>query len=340
MICRYHRMQLVLLGSILISLRVLGQTPADLDRRQTMLDEANKARDADDHERALSLAAQAGGIRMTPSVRLFIAEEQSAVGQLANSMNNAELCAREASEDKALKNRERIVTACRSLIGKLQKSGARILVLMSEPIPPSVSVTVNGHVLPEALYGKPYLLSPGNIRVEASAPAHLPFTRELVVAAGEEGTVTVSMTRDFGGPQVVQAPEKREPMVVSTAPEEKSSFREIGPYVVLGTGAASLGASVLFLILKNGAVNDLEAQCGGPNHTICPDTPAVHSLKDKASTDNLLTNVTLVVGAAAVVGGGIWLFWEKTHPAEKSPRAKLQIAPTPGGMVVGIAGAL
>src|SRR5262249_21189459 len=39
------------------SFRVFGQTPAELESRQTMLEEAQKARDADDHERALSLAA-------------------------------------------------------------------------------------------------------------------------------------------------------------------------------------------------------------------------------------------------------------------------------------------
>ena len=342
MIHRNQRMRIVFFSAIAISLRAFGQSPAELESRQTMLEEAQKARDADDHERALSLASRAGKIRMTPSVRLFIAEEQSAVGQLANSMNNADLCAREASDDKTLRNREKIISACRSLIGKLQKSAARILVLMPDPVPPQAQVMINGHVVPETLYGKFYMLTPGNVRVEASAPGYLPFKRELVVGAGEEGTVTVAMSRDLGPPPpVVQAPEPSQPVAVSAAPaQEKSSFREIGPYVVVGTGAVSLGLSAIFLIVRNGAVNDLDAKCGGPDHTICPDTPEVHSLKNKASTYNTLTNVALGVGATALIGGGAWLIWEKTHPSKKSSQARLQITPTQGGAVVGIAGAL
>src|SRR5712692_9036495 len=106
-----------------------------------MLEEAYKARDAEDHERALSLASRAGQIRMHPSLRLFIAEEQSAVGQFNSSMSNAELCAQEANADRALKSRKTILDACRSLIGKLQESAARILVLMPDPVPPQAQVT-------------------------------------------------------------------------------------------------------------------------------------------------------------------------------------------------------
>ncbi len=343
MIHQNNRMRIVAVATLALSLRVLGQTPAETENRQNLLEEAQKARDADDHARALSLASRAGHIRMTPSVRLFIAEEQSAVGQLANSMNNAELCAREATDDKALKNREKIVSACKSLVAKLQKSAARLLVLMPDPVPPRSQVMVNGHLLPEALYGKPYLLSPGNVRVEANAPGRAPFNRELAVAPGEEGTVTVLLPAEVAATPPAQPPPPvtREPPVVSATPEqEKSKFREIGPYVVLGTGAASLGASLIFLVLRNSAVNDLDAKCGGPNHTVCPDTPDVRSLKNKASTDNTLTNVTLGIGAAAVIGGGAWLFWEETHPSKKSSQARLQITPTSGGAMVGIAGVL
>jgi hypothetical protein len=309
-----------------------------MENRQNFLEEAQKARDADDHARALALASRAGHIKMTPSLRLFIAEEQSAVGQLANSMNNAELCAKEASEDKTLRNRQKIIGACKSLAVKLQQSSARLIVLMPDPIPPLAQVIVNGHVFPEELYGKPYLMSPGNIRVEANAAGRLPFSRDLLVGQGQEGTVTVVLP-----PAIVEAPPPTLPPaapeapVVSAAPEQKS---KIGPYVTLGAGAASLGASVIFLLVRNSAVNDLNAKCGGPDHTICPDTPEVHSLKDKASTYNTLTNVALGVGAAAVIGGGVWLFLEGTHSSAKSSRANLQITPTQGGAVIGIAGVL
>jgi hypothetical protein len=311
-----------------------------VESRQTLLEQAQKARDVDDHARALSLAARAGQIRMTPSVRLFIAEEQSALGQLANSMNNAELCANEAAEEKALKNREKILRACRSLISTLQKTGARLIVSMPKPVPPQAEVLVNGHVLPETLYGSPYFLNPGNIRVEAKAPGYTPFEQQLAAEAGQEATVTVLLPQESPPAQAIETPPpaKRDIAFVSAEPEKRPT--PVGPYIVLGAGAASLGASGLFLILRNNAIKDLEALCSGPNKTICPDTADARSLKNKASTNNMLTNIAMGVGGAALVGGAIWLVFDKMHSPGTSPRAELQITPIQGGAVIGIAGGL
>ncbi len=339
MIDRHRKTWMVVLGGLIFSLRVFGQPSAEAER-QSLLEQAQNAADAGDHDRALALAARAGQIRMTPSLRLFIAEEQSAFGQFANSLNNAELCVREATDDKKLRNRQRIISACNSLIAKLQKSAARLLVLMPDPVPPQAQVMVNGHVLPESFYGKPYLLSAGNVRVEASAPDRLPFQRELAIAAGEQGTVTVELN-PLAPPQVVQPePARRREGPVATATTQAPSKGSIGPYIVLGAGAASAGAAVLFLLLRNSAVSDLEKLCSGPDNTVCQDTPQAHSFKDKASTNNLLTNVAMGVAGAAVVGGATWLIIDKLQSSGSSPRAHLQVTPTPGGAVVGIAGAL
>jgi hypothetical protein len=51
-------------------------------------------------------------------------------------------------------------------------------------------------------------------------------------------------------------------------------------------------------------------------------------------------NVTLGIGAAALVGGEILLLWEEMHPSEKSPCGMLEVSPTPGNTIVGIGGVL
>src|SRR5215831_17096147 len=117
MIRRHHNLSILLAGAAFISLKVLGQTPAKVEEtRQRMMDEADAASQAEDHARALSLAIRAGEIRMTPSLRRFIAEEQYEVGQFMGSMTSAEQCLDEAQAAKVLKHRQEILRACKSLI--------------------------------------------------------------------------------------------------------------------------------------------------------------------------------------------------------------------------------
>jgi len=362
-------MRIVWVGATLISLTVLGQPSGETETREALLEQAEKARDAEDHPRALSLAISAGDIRMTPSLRRFIAEEQYAVGQLADAMRNAEGCVQEATAAKALNNRRAILRACTSLIGELQRSAARIIVLMPDPIPPETEVLIGGQTLPESLYGLPYLSRSGEIHLEAKAPGRVPFQRDLVVGPQQEATVTVSLVPQpevpdakavseptvVSEPVVVPDPDTKpvsDGRVVSAAPvsaspvvqaePERRSTAPIGPYVVLGTGAVSLGASVVFLIVRNNAMNALKRQCfqDPAKLTVCPDTPEAHSLQKKASTYNALTNVAVGVGGTALVGGAIWLFSDRARNSGARPRAELQVTPIQGGAMLGIAGAL
>jgi hypothetical protein len=310
------------------------------------LDRAKKAHFVGNHAQALSLAARAAEIRSTPSVRQFIAEEQYEVGQFADSMTNAELCVVEALDDKALRHRKEILDGCKELITELKKSVGRIVVSLPSPVPPGAQVMVSGHLVPETLYGRPYWVSSGYIGVEASAPGCVPFERELVVGPGEEVTVMVSLPQEFRTAQAVppvaeplQPPATRDAMVGSAGSENRTSG-QIGPYVVLGVGAVSLGASAVFLVLRNNASHNLAAGCNGPNLTDCPDSPHARSLQSKVFTYNLLTNVATGVGGAAVVGGAIWLFYKKKRSSGTPPRAELQITPTQGGALVGIVGTL
>jgi len=350
---RYRGMRIVL-GVIFISLSVGAQTAEEMATRRTLLDEARKASNARDHAQALSLAAHAAEIRMTPSLRLFIAQEQSLVGQFGNSIANAELCALEATEDKALKNRKKILGTCKDLIAELQKSAARIIVSWLKPVPPHAQVLINGQVVPESLYGGPYTVSPGYVRVEASALGYIRFYRELEVEPQEEVIVTLGLTEDLA-PQAVErpadsdatvvaaetsrSPPNREAVVVSAGSEGQTTG-PVGAYLLLGVGAASSSASAAFLIIRNNALNKLDAQCGGPSHSVCTDTPDSRSLRSKASTYSVLTDVALGVGSAAVVGGAIWLFYEKARRRRTPPHAELQIRPTQGGAVVGVGGTL
>src|SRR6516225_49937 len=127
-----HRMAFALLAAFFISAQTLAQAQSDSAEAQNLMKKAQAARAAGDHATALLLASRASEIRMTPAVRLFIAEEQAEVGDVAGAMNNAEACAHEAAESK-LNN---IVRSCRGLLGRLQQFAARLVVTVPAPTPP------------------------------------------------------------------------------------------------------------------------------------------------------------------------------------------------------------
>jgi hypothetical protein len=211
----------ILLGS----LQVYAQTAEDMAKRRELIEEAQKARKANDHEKALTLAARARKIQSTPSLRLFIAQELYSTGQLANSLIHAELCEAEATDEKVLKNREEILRACNALIAQLKRNAAQVIVSMPT-LPPEAQVTVGGRMVPESLYGKPYLLSPGNIKIDATAPGCMPFHRQLAVGAGEEVTVLVLLPHLPDAKPLPQPPLRKQAPKGRRSPSPNRVYRD------------------------------------------------------------------------------------------------------------------
>jgi len=172
----------------------MGSSGADAQtpERHKLLQDALTARKADDFETAIKWANRARKIRATPSILLFIAEEQTALGQYSNSWANAQRCA-EARQDNELQDREGVLKACNTLMTLLNQKGARLIISMPSPLPSGAEVIVQGHIFPETHYGQPYLLMPGRIKVEAKAPGRGDFSQEFPLKAGEEKKVEVPL---------------------------------------------------------------------------------------------------------------------------------------------------
>lgn len=297
-----------------------AENPATL--RQALTIQARQAMIAGDHSKALSLATQAGQIRMSPSLRLFIAQEQNEIGQLAPALSNAELCVFEATKDKALKKRKEILRTCKDLMAHIQKFAGRITVSLPTPVPPQVRVLIGSQEVEESLFGRPYPIRPGAIHVEATAPGCLPYQRELEIEAGDEVTVTVSLPPD---PDLVQTtpppvasiepklptPSTDSAIAFISAPIETRSAGGTGPYFLAGAGAATLSTSGVLLLLRNSDQRKLATYCGGPNRSICTDTPEARSLHRRVGRYNTWTSITLGVGAAALIGGSAWWLYTR-----------------------------
>jgi hypothetical protein len=109
-----------------------AQTPTDDPERRRLINEAGAARDAGDHTRALSLAMQAATRRETASLRLFIAQEEDALGLVVEALHDARSCVRQLESDPAVARREQLMESCTAIVRSLEPRVGRHVVRVED----------------------------------------------------------------------------------------------------------------------------------------------------------------------------------------------------------------
>jgi hypothetical protein len=153
--------------------------------RRALVERAQEASRAGNHEQAASLAESAGRIEMSPSLRLFIAQERVALGRHASAMEAAELCVREASRSPALVRREQIITACRQILNTSQRHVVLLTLTMPASRRAGFVLRVDGRSLSEAELNLPVALDAGMHVVEVGATGAELHRESLRGAPGE-----------------------------------------------------------------------------------------------------------------------------------------------------------
>lgn len=325
-------------ASILVSRDANAQDAAALATRRELIAQAQQARTNGDHEQSLALAERASRIQMSPSLRLFVAQEQFALGRMAEAYGNADQCMRDAEADNTLRNREQVASTCRALATDLRGRIARVTVQVPSPVPSGLVVRVAGNSLADALWGVPYVVTAGPISIDASAPGYRTFHQEMTVAAGATSEVPVTLERvSTTTNEPIVEPSSEPPATVTPTPS--GGHAPIGPIVVMGVGAVGIIlAPVFYFALRAPAADRANAIC--PNF-MCADQAALTMAqphRDAASTWNALTWVAGGVGVAAVAGGLAWLLLTRPRANASAPVNAWHVAPTPDGFVVGVHG--
>lgn len=325
-----------------------AQSQDDPERR-ALIEHAGAARDRGDHAEALSLLRQAAARRMSPSLAIFIAEEERQTGDLLRAIADARVALAGITQNATLANRDTLLEQAGMLMAQLQAATARITVAVPTDCPQGTSVTLNGSPLRESYWRAEVDVLPGAQTVVVEAPGHRVVRERVSITAGRSVVVPVSLVPET--PTTTQSPTVPAPTPVtptapteSTAPTEPSSGggAGAGPWVVMGAGALSFALAGVFYGLRQGALSDRDAACGSTEGTCVGNAAAVSQAmqsQDSAGTFNTLTNAALGVGAAAVVGGGLW--WLLGRRGESRPAAaSVWVAPSREGVTLGWQGRL
>ncbi len=306
--------------------------PRDDDaRRRQLILQAGALRDRGDHVGALERLNQAAARRMSPSLRLFIAQEERSLGRYLDAIGNARLCAEEFDADASLAHRDEFLASCRGLVEELSMRVGRLTVRVPAEVR-GVTVTVAGDALPRDEWNTARERLPGRVVVTASAPGRTDFTREVTVLAGGSATVRVELPSAEGPRLAFPNPPRHG--------EERPAERGVGagPWVLLGVAGASFIASGVLYALRGQSLDARDALCRSATGDCVVRTPAdaleAASQQDSASTFNTIANVSLGVGVAAAVGGVVW--WVVGTTSAPSRRASVLVAPTGDGAVFGL----
>ena len=318
----------ILLLVLLVPLCAAAQDSRTEVARRELLERAERARTEGNHTAALDLATQAARIRQTPSLRLLLAQEHRALGRLVEAFDHATGCVREAEADVTLRNRERLIEVCRSLAAEVEPSLGRIAIHVTPSTAPGLRVRVAGAEFPVALLGVPSPSTPGHVEVRVEAEGFEAATRAADVVAGRESRVDMTLTRTGAVDVPRAAPAAMSPTPTSTRSEGTGA----APWVLVGGGAAVLGAAAVLFVMSNGARDDRDTACGANG---CLD----RARDDDARYRDMLlgANVALGVGTAATIGGLVW--WLVGRSSAR-PSAQASVAPLAQGALFEVGGTL
>jgi len=194
----------------------------------------------------------------------------------------------------------------------------------------SAAITLDGVALGSTAIGNAMPADPGPHVVVATVAGKPPSKFDVVLAEGETKQLAIDL-----GP----AP----PPVASSAPPppppppSKTIITRRNGYYVGAVGAGSLVLGTVFLVLRSGAVSDLEDQC---TNSHCPES--LQSTHDKAKTYTILGDAFVGLG---VVGLGLGTYMilkgkkEDPAPAAASNKRRLWVAPMgPAGVGASVGG--
>ncbi len=299
----------------------------EVDRARAQFHQGLALETAGDWSGALALFQQVALVRLTPQVRFHIGLCEEHLGQLAAALGDYELAAHEADEAKVAEVSAQVASRRDELRARIPQ-----ITLARGVGAEYASVSLDGVSLGASSIGPKLPVDPGPHRVEAIASGYKPFRATIEIAEKEVKRVEITLERvpvpvsaaEPSGPSGSPAKDQTEPEPART---------NVLPFVVGGVGVASLGTGVVFLLLRQNAINTLDGECTLPPGRTCP--ASSQSTFDQGKTYNLLANVTLGVGVAAIGAGAVLYFTEKpkstsaAHVVPGAPGASL------GASVVG-----
>jgi hypothetical protein len=272
----------------------------ELSRARAKFQQATELEQAGQYTAAIELFREVGQVRMTAQVRYHIAFCEEKLGRLVAALGGYELAQAQASEVGPTFEKE--------VAGRIEDLKSRIpkLVIKRGKESRAANIELDGIKLGQSSIGVEMPADPGPHTVIAKAPGYQTFTQTVEVAETDVKEIVVELvklpegaTGGAGGTGIGDQ---------GVTGDDKPPSK-VMPLVIGGIGVASLAASGVFFLMRQGKLNELDDKCPGGN---CPNDPSLKDTYDDAKSYNTLSMVTGVVGVVGVGVGVTWLLTQKS----------------------------
>jgi tetratricopeptide (TPR) repeat protein len=261
---------------------------------------------------------QAVQLRASPIGLFNLAQAERNLGQLASAKRHfvaaRAMAAREGSDDVA-----------RLADDSLAEINPRLphvkLVLPRDAA--RIEVQVDGRPA-EATAGD-VEIDPGEHELVVTAAGEKPFVKRLLLRERQRMRLVVEFPKPEPPPAPVPVPSTPKP-----APRSAHSGPPTGALVIAGAGVLALAGGTYFLLRRNSKLEQAAEGCirtgdGWRCPTSLEHDPTHNDLRDDADQAGTFSTVLFGVGAAAVVGAGIW--WALDRGSERPPSVGFAIEP-------------
>lgn len=299
-----------------------------IDRARAQFQQGLALETAGDWTGALDLFQQVALVKLTPQVRFHIGLCEEHLGHLVAALGDYELAAHEADEAKVAEVSAQVASRREGLRARIPE-----LTIVRGGGAEAALVSLDGVSLGASSVAVKLPLDPGPHTVEARASGFKPFRTTVDIAEKESKRVALTL-EPLAPPAMDTAATASKSMSPMDSAGEEPARSNVVPLVVGGSGVASVGAGVVFLLLRQHAIKTLDSECTLPPGHQCP--PSAQPTYDQGKTYTLLANVTLGVGIAAIgVGSVLFLTQKKAKSTASVDIAPGAIGAAAGATIVG-----
>ena len=296
--------------------------PAALVAARELFRQGTEDADAGRFADALAKFRRVAAVKESPAVRFNIARCEESLGKTGAALADFELAQRSASQDPQ-HSAEDVARLAQDRADALRPKVPRLALVAPSLVPDGLTVTLDGAKVGLGELGVPLPLDPGVHVLDARAPNRAPFHAELTLAAGESKSVALAV--DTPAPATEPAAPAPETSPLAPASSHGSAQRTWG-WVTFGAGAAFGGASLVFMLLHNSDVSDLNDACAGGGHCPIQREAELNDTHSRAVTEQTLSTVFVAASGAAVVTGVLLLITApstpRSEPMASTPSAR------------------
>jgi hypothetical protein len=189
-----------------------------------------------------------------------------------------------------------------------------------------VRVVIDGQAVAPELVGTELERDVGSHQIEAFVGDRALTRQTVTLTEGARETAVLVV-------EIPEAAPPPQPPPVDDTLATPAHGLAIGGYVALGIGVLGAAATVVAIVVREGALSDLAGEC--PDHAAgatCP--PTVTEFVDRGETSSLLVNVFAAVGIAGVGVGAALLIADAL--GDDATEAGVRIVPLHDGAFISL----